>query len=85
MFRVNIKKNFFFIWLPFKSTNINLDNLSTYGHITLKSVGRICTGLLIKMFAKKYGSFSPKTIKHVPKINYYLMAIVPPPHHPLRK
>ena len=51
--------NFFFILLPFKNKNyFTLDNLSKYGHITLKFVGRYFY-LDVTKFSKKV----PKTIK----------------------
>ena len=46
-------KTFFFILLPFKNKNyFTLDNLSKYGHITLKFVGRYFY-LVVTIFSKK--------------------------------
>ena len=46
-------KTFFFILLPFKDKNyFTLDNLSKYGHITLKFVGRYFY-LVVTIFSKK--------------------------------
>ena len=46
-------KLFFFILLPFKNKNyFTLDNLSKYGHITLKFVGRYFY-LVVTIFSKK--------------------------------
>ena len=45
--------NFFFILLPFKNKNyFTLDNISKYGHITLKFVGRYFD-LVVTIFSKK--------------------------------
>ena len=45
--------NFFFIFLPLKNKNyFTLDNLSKYGHITLKFVGRYFY-LVVTIFSKK--------------------------------
>ena len=53
-------KNFFFIFLLFENKiYFTLDNLSTYGHITLKFVGWYYNWF-VTIFATKYGSFSPK-------------------------
>ena len=47
------KKNFFFILLPFRNENyFTLDNLSKYGNIMLKFVGRYFY-LVVTMFSKK--------------------------------
>ena len=47
------KRTFFFILLPFKNKNyFTLDNLSKYGHITLKFVGRYFY-LVVTIFSKK--------------------------------
>ena len=52
---------FNFILLSLKNEiYLTKDILSTYGHITLKFVGRLFAGLLHLMYAKKYSSFSPK-------------------------
>ena len=46
-------ETFFFILLPFKNNNyLTLDNLSKYGNITLKFVGRYFY-LLVTIFSKK--------------------------------
>ena len=46
-------KTFFFILLPFKNKNyFTFDNLSKYGHITLKFVGRYFY-LVVTIFSKK--------------------------------
>ena len=46
-------KLFFFILLPFKNKNyFALDNLSKYGHFTLKFVGRYFY-LVVTIFSKK--------------------------------
>ena len=46
-------ETFFFILLPFKNKNyFTLDNLSKYGHITLKFVGRYFY-LVVTIFSKK--------------------------------
>ena len=46
-------KLFFYILLPFKNKNyFTLDNLSKYGHITLKFVGRHFY-LVVTIFSKK--------------------------------
>ena len=46
-------ETFFFIFLPFKNKNyFNLDNLSKYGHNTLKFVGRYFY-LVVTIFSKK--------------------------------
>ena len=46
-------KTFFFILLPFKNKKyFTLDNLSKYGHITLKFVGRYFY-LVVTIFSKK--------------------------------
>ena len=50
----------FYVMLPFKNKNyFTLDNLSKYGHITLKFVGRYFY-LVVTIFSKKLGYFSPK-------------------------
>ena len=55
-------KTFFFILLPFKNKNyFTLDNLSKYGHIMLKFVGKHFY-LVVTIFSKKYGYFSPKFV-----------------------
>ena len=47
------KKDFFFILLQFKNKNyLTLDNLSKYGHITLKFVGSYFY-LVVTIFSKK--------------------------------
>ena len=47
------KRFFFFILLPFKNKNyFTLDNLSKYGHITLKFVSRYFY-LVVTVFSKK--------------------------------
>ena len=47
------KNELFFILLPFKNRNyFTLDNLSKYGHITLKFVGRYFY-LVVTIFSKK--------------------------------
>ena len=59
-------KIFFFISFPFKSKKyFTLDNLSTYGHITLKfveSVGilLVCCNICQKIWLFKYKSFGEK-------------------------
>jgi len=48
--------------LPFENKNyFTLDNLSKYGHITLKFVGRYFY-LDVTKFSKKKGYFSPKIV-----------------------
>ena len=64
----------FFILLPFKNLNyFTLDNLSKYGNITLKFVGRYLY-LLVTTFSKKQDYFSPKIEgrKKVVKIRFRL-------------
>ena len=47
------EKRFFFILLQFKNKNyLTLDNLSKYGHITLKFVGSYVY-LVVTIFSKK--------------------------------
>ena len=74
------KKNFFlfyfFILLPFKNKNyFTLDNLSKYGHITLKFVGRhfflvSCAILVQKLWGEKklsksvFGYFKTFSMSH---------------------
>ena len=50
-------ETFFFILLPFKNKNyITLDNLTKYGHITLRFVGRYFY-LVVTIFSEKIGLF----------------------------
>ena len=55
--KITFFKTFFFIMLPFKNKNyFTLDNLSKYGNITLKFVGRYFY-LVITIFSQKIGLF----------------------------
>ena len=53
MEKITFFETFFLLLLPFKNKNyFTLDNLSKYGHITLKFVGRYFY-LVVKIFSKK--------------------------------
>ena len=53
---LHLRKKDSYIFFPFKDKKyFTLDNLSTYGHITLKLFGRYFYWFVTK-FAKKYGS-----------------------------
>ena len=69
------KKDFFFLFCcHLKMKNyFTLDNLSKYGHITLKFVGRYFY-LVVTILSKEYGYFSPKIVgrKKVVKIRFCL-------------
>jgi len=66
----NFFKIYFLILLPFKSKNyFTLNNLSKYGHIALKFVGRYLSGFL------QYGLFQSKNLgqkKRIVKIRFRL-------------
>ena len=58
--KITFLKLFFYNLLPFiNKTYFTLDNISKYGHITLKFVGRYFIWV-VTIFFKKCGCFSPK-------------------------